>query len=435
LNLIERCPDGTIKYRNPFSGTECWYTPGRRHRPVHTEGTSVPQLLKKVDVEGYCTFCPKNYFYTTPEKSRVINIENFLQIQRMLTANQIFAQPALFRRISNLFEIISIDYWKKNYSYSLTSQQIKMKENYLSSELGREHVRSLLEHITRRSSQQKARIEDSALYELADGFFGGAHDLILPQFHFRPDAVTDHDLYSTGEMTAFEHHIYTVLTIDALSDIYEQNRFVRFAGVYTNWRRDAGATLEHLHRQILGLDFWGYSIGRCVRQVSANPEVFNDYVNYLKNQHNLAICENDYAVAVADIGQPFSTVAVFSKSSGCRPFEHTHREVEGFSEILLSIHAALGSGEACNEEWYYPPRDSDCFFPWFVLIKWRKNRHAGIEGTTRLYIDTYRPEEIRDMMIDRLHLLRTSGKFNSLLIGKNGIREKRSLKYNSKKSS
>jgi galactose-1-phosphate uridylyltransferase len=62
-------------------------------------------------------------------------------------------------------------------------------------------------------------------------------------------------LKSSGDMTPEEHYQYIDFTIDAKEDIYLSNRYVRYVSVFQNWLRPAGASFDHLHKQ-LGLDEW-----------------------------------------------------------------------------------------------------------------------------------------------------------------------------------
>lgn len=407
--MIQKCKDGTIKYRNPFSGTECWYTPGRRHRPgQHDRHEAQPLLLH--DPQDYCSFCPAHYAQTTPEKGRMVVQQGSWVLRENLNAEQIVAEAAEFRRIGNLFEIISLDYWKENYGFRLSPLQARRLEIYLSTEAGREHVQAMLHHRHRR----KHDVND--LEKTAEGFFGGAHDLMIPRQHFRDDAVNDAQLFSTGEMTPEAHEQFFQLTLHTLKEFYQENPFIRFVAVYTNWRRDAGATFAHLHRQVIGLDRWGETVQRCVDEVKRNAHCFSEHLDMLSGRLRLAVCENDEAVAVVDIGQPFSTIAVFCRRNGA-PHKLEAAQTRGVSDLVHAIHAALGAQEPCNEEWYYAPRDSVCPFPWFVLIKWRKNRHAGFEGITGIFIDVYRPEEVRDLLVERLQKLRSEGRIAAMRIG------------------
>jgi galactose-1-phosphate uridylyltransferase len=103
------------------------------------------------------------------------------------------------------------------------------------------------------------------------------------------------------------------------------------------------------------------------------------------------IAENAYAVAFAEIGQRYPTIAIYSKSANIRPYEHRDKEIRGMSDLIHAVHTTIGPLTSCNEEWYYSPVDSIHNMPWRVLIKLRLHTPAGFEGNTKIYINPYRP--------------------------------------------
>ena len=62
-------PDGTIKQRNPFTGTQVWTVPGRGARPLATPVTDA-RPLSADDRLTSCAFCPSRLRQTPPEKAR-----------------------------------------------------------------------------------------------------------------------------------------------------------------------------------------------------------------------------------------------------------------------------------------------------------------------------------------------------------------------------
>ena len=408
-DMLKIMPDGTEKHINPFTGTEVWFIKERRRRPIFTASQEKPSEIEKKEVEDYCNFCPAKYINTPPEKSRLRRVESRYVFQDRLAPDQIFDQVAEFRRIPNLFEIVTINYWKKNYSYRLSEKNKQFKEQYLSSELGRNHVINIINMKLKYAGYQEDQIKYMPLdekFDLADAFFGGAHELIIPRRHFRDHAQFDNEFASSGELTPEEHFHYFKFTVQACEDIYDNNRYVRYISVYQNWRREAGASFDHLHTQLVGLDEWGVSVERELEMAYRNPNMYNEYAANFATYNNFAIAENDYAIAFVDIGHRYPTIAIYSKSIHCRPSEHTDEELWGFSDIVHAIHAASGSNISCNEEWYYMPRDSIIPMPWHVLIKWRVNIAAGFEGGTKIYVNPLSLSELRDMLVPRLFELR-----------------------------
>jgi len=240
--------------------------------------------------------------------------------------------------------------------------------------------------------------------------------LILAGRHYVPGAQFDNQLCSSGELTPAEHAQFMRFTIDAMKDIYANNRYVRYVTIFQNWLRPAGASLDHLHKQLVGIDEWGASIQDEMDMVRENPNIYNELIVNFSADHNLIFAENDHAVALAEIGHRYPTLAIYSKSRHARPEELTDEELRGFSDLVQACHAAMGSQIPCNEEWYFSPRDAIHVMPWHLLIKWRTINQAGFEGGTKIYINPVSPEALRDQMVPRLYELRAAGKIQNLKI-------------------
>ena len=431
-DMLKIMPDGTEKHINPFTGTEVWFIPGRKNRPVTSKQADNPKKIEKRIPEDYCNFCPGHYFNTTPEKSRLVNKKGNFEILDQVALEEIFNSDAEIRRISNLFEIVTVDYWEKNFSYRLSDKNKKRKEKYLACELGRNHVISVINTKLKHSGYTDDEIKAVSVDEklaMSDAFFGGAHELIIPKRHFTEAAVNDMDLASSGTLTPEEHFLYFNFTIQSIKDIYENNRYIRYVSIFQNWLREAGASFDHLHKQLVGLDEWGVSVERELDLASRNPNMYNEYAANFAAYNNFVICENDYAIAFADIGHRNPTVAVYSKSVHCNPIEHTSEEIRGFSDIVHAIHAAMGSQISCNEEWYYMPVDSVIPMPWHVLIKWRISIQAGFEGGTKIYVNPMSVSDVRDYLVPRLFDLRYQGKIATFQIAEECPVKPNSLKY------
>ena len=64
----------------------------------------------------------------------------------------------------------------------------------------------------------------------------------------------------------------------------------------------AGASPDHLPKQLVALDEWGVSVEREISLVRQNPNIYNELVVNFSGHSNFVIAENDYAVALAEIG-------------------------------------------------------------------------------------------------------------------------------------
>ena len=425
--------DGTIKQVNPFTGTEVWFIPGRGNKPDPNARPKSAQKLERHDPEDFCNFCEKSYLNTPPEKSRLVRRPDgrYETIDYCHPADLHKTQP-IFRRISNLFEIVTTNYWKKNYDYVLSDKNMEWKNRYLSDNEGVQHVLQVLNLKLKLSKLTDEQIKQMPIEEkflMSDAFFGGCHELVIGGRHYAEEAEYDTDLWSSGDMTPEEHFHYFKFTIDAAQDIYENNRYVRYISIFQNWLAPAGASFNHIHKQLVALDEWGISVQREVELVRQNANIYNEYAANFASYHNLVFAENEHAIAFVSVGHRSPTLAVYSKSTECRPEEHSNEELHGFSELVHACHAAMGNSIPCNEEWYYLPRDSVVRMPWHILIKWRTNTPAGFEGGTKIYTNTLAPNEMRDIVVPRLFKLRSEKRINVKYIATECPAKANSLNY------
>jgi galactose-1-phosphate uridylyltransferase len=412
-------PDGTVKQINPFTGTEVWAVPGRGNKPLTNE---VPVTAKEIDPtgrEGYCSFCESRYYEVPPEKSRLVKYDGHYRSLLRIPPDQYDNTVAEFRRVGNLFEIVTIDYWKKNYNYRLTKEAAEWRDAYIANPKGIDHIDAILNYklkISGRSEQEIRRKFQINKVNMMDSFFGGCHELVIARRHYVADAKFDTQLFSSGEMTQEEHFQYFRFTIDAMRDMLSSNRYVRYISVFQNWLRSAGASFDHLHKQLVGLDEWGNSMLTQIQMLRDDPNIFNELGVNFAAQYNLVFAENDFAVACVGIGHRYPTIDIYSKSRASRPFEHSDDELRGVSNLVHACHAAMGSQISCNEEWYYTPIDAVYKMPWHILLKWRVNVPAGFEGGTSIFINPLTPIDLRDKMVPRLYHLRDTGVINSFRI-------------------
>lgn len=407
--------DGTVKQVNPFTGTEVWTVPGRGTKPLNNGNHHVPEPIEVHNPEDYCSFCPPRYFETPPEKARVIYDHGHYKRIEKLAPSHYSNTRAELRRVGNLFEIVSLDYWQKNYGYKISETNLRWKEHYISDKAGLQHIVDILTYkfdLLGKSSGKIEAIPAEEFLSTSDSFFGGCHELIIAQRHYTQNAEYEDELFSSGDMNAELHYQYCSFTIDAMTDIMMNNRYVRYVSIFQNWLHPAGASFDHLHKQLVALDEWGESIDRQIKMINKDKNVFNTYGPNFAGHHNLIFTENDFAVAFVGIGHRFPTIEVYSKSVHSRPHEHSPEEIHGISDLLHACHAALGNKTSCNEEWYYTPFDSIHHMPWHINIKLRINVPAGFEGGTSIFINPINPIELRDRIVPQLYELRSKGKID-----------------------
>ncbi|MBI3014231.1 MAG: DUF4921 family protein [Candidatus Tectomicrobia bacterium] len=431
--LVITMADGTVKQTNPLTGHEAWFVPGRSTRPMINEIPKTAKPLERHSPEDYCNFCEANYLQTPPEKERLVAVNGRYEVREHVPPDQLHSERPLCRRIGNLFEIVTIDYWQKNYSYRLSEKTARWKGEYLSREDGLKHVISMVDYKLRLAKKSEEEIANSPIgqkVKLADAFFGGGHDLIVFGRHYSPEAQYDSQICSSGEMTQEEHFQYILFTTREIQDILDNNRYVRYVITFQNWRMAAGASFDHLHKQLVALDEWGTFLDREVELVVKNPNIYNELVANFAGYSNRVIAENDHAILFGDIGHRFPTLAVYSKSPHVRPMEHEPEEIRGVSDLIHAAHMAMGSTIPCNEEWYYAPRDCPVKIPWHILIKWRINTPAGFEGGTNIHINPLDPLYLRDLIVPRLYDLRDKKIIDGFKIAEECALLPNSLRYN-----
>ncbi len=422
-----------MKQVNPFTGTEVWAVSGRRGKPITNESAANAVKIVPHLPEDYCSFCDARYSETAPEKARLIRHgDGHWEYIATPAPDKYLDQPAEFRRIGNMFEIVTLDYWRKNYAYKLTASQSHWKEEYIANPRGLKHITDIIQYKLQREGKTDEQMEKMTMAErlvVADAFFGGSHEMIIARRHYKSNAEFTTDLYSSGEMTLEEHYQYFKFTIDAMREVTSANKYVRYISVFQNWLRPAGASFDHLHKQLVALDEWGSSIENQTKMIREDPNVYNQFGANFAAHHNLVFAENDFAIAYAGIGHRFPTIEIYSRSHSGRPYEHTEEEIRGVSNLVQAIHAAMGSQISCNEEWYYTPIDAVYKMPWHILIKWRVTVPAGFEGGTGIFINPMTPIELRDMMVPRLYKLRDEGKIDRLRIAEECRVDPNPLKY------
>lgn len=425
-------PDGTVKQINPFTGTEVWAVPGRGNKPLTNNHQTETHPVQHKDPEDHCSFCRARYFDVPPEKARLVLRNGQYETLFHCPPDQYGQTTAEFRRTGNLFEIVTIDYWKKNYAYRLNAGLTAWRDAYINNPLGQKHVNDIIRYKLVQSGKTEEEIHKKEAFDklrMLDAFFGGCHELIIARSHYSDHAVNDSDLRSSGELSTEEHFQYFRFTIDAMRDILGYNRYIRYISIFQNWLKPAGASFDHLHKQICGLDEWGASINGQIELVREEPNVFNELGINLSAQYNLVFAENDTAVACIGIGHRYPTIKIYSKSYYARPHEQSAEEVRGMSNLVHACHAALGTHLSCNEEWYYTPIDSVYKMPWHILLRLRVNVPAGFEGGTGIYINPLTPVDLRDKIVPRLYQLRNDGKIASLSLAEECSVVPNPLKY------
>lgn len=418
-SAITRLADGTVKQRNLLTGTEVWTVPGRGHRPLGANATP-PSPITPENAGHHCAFCEGRYLETPPEKDRlVLGAAGEWEMLRHLSADELFDTTAEFRRIPNLFEIVSYQYWHLNHDHVPSEMEHRRMAAYLASGTGYDHVMNVVRARMLASGMSEADFDaltDSDKLQQANGFFSGGHDVIVARRHFIDGATNSDQLAGSGTLTPEEHYRYTQFTADAMADLYGLDPAVRYVAAFQNWLKPAGASFDHLHKQLVAIDEHSVQTDAELDRLRVAPETYDEILKVAATR-KLLIAQNDHAVALAGFGHRFPTVAIWPLHAPLNPWEADADVVRGVSDLLHAVHAATGTEVPCNEEWYHRPPDVNVPMRWRILLKWRISTLAGFEGGTRIYLNTLDPWAVCERVVTRLRTLREEGRIAPMRIG------------------
>lgn len=399
--------DGTLKQINPFNGTEVWTVPGRGSRPLATPAAN-PRPLTAEDRTDSCAFCESRPLDTPPEKARLVRGDTGWELLRGLSPGELSQTRAEFRRVPNLFEIVSYEYWSLNYGFRMGEQAAKHQQRYLADPAGREHAAAIV-RTWLQASGQDTDLPIAELLARSNRYFAGGHDVVIARRHFSDDATDTSQLASSGTLSRDEHRGFIAFTVTAMADLYRSNRYARYVVAFQNWLAPAGASFDHLHKQLVAIDEHGTQAEQEILRLRGNPNMYNEWGVDFAHRHNLVVAANEHAICFAGFGHRYPTLEIYSRAANGQPWEQSEEEIAGMADLIHACHAATGPEVACNEEWHHRPPGSDLPMPWRVDLKWRVSTLAGFEGSTGIYVNTLSPTNIRNRMVGEMTRLRETG--------------------------
>jgi galactose-1-phosphate uridylyltransferase len=436
VRVLEQLPDGTVRQQSPLTGTVAWTVPGRSNRPIPS-ALPTPQALGTPSPDTTCAFCAARYLETPPEQSRLVldpdaRGSDPWRILPHLTADQLMDTVADFRRFPNLFEILPFDYWHANHGYEIPASATARALEYVATPAGRAHVLAIERTRMQASGagpEQVAAEPEEHLLARAATLFASSHDVIAARRHFVDGATQDDQLASSGDLTPLEHHAFMTLTVEALEQMNATNPFACYVVAFQNWLRPAGASFDHLHKQLVALDEYGPLMTRILGMASDDPDLFNTMIADPAARDGLVIAENEHCIALAGVGHRYPTVEIYATGTAQRPWEHSPDAQRGVSDVLHACHAATGRLVPTNEEWHYRPIGAGAAMPWRINLKWRVSTLAGFEGGTKINVNTISPFTLRQRMVDALLGLRSTGRIEPMAIGDECSHRTGALRY------
>lgn len=413
---LQRLSDGTVKQVSPLTGTTVWTVPGRGHRPL----PGAPAQRRPVapgEADALCAFCTTRYRETPPEKARLV-LDPQPRVIRHVAAADLDATVAEVRRIPNLFEILSVDYWRANHGFVVPLDVQARAEAYLADPAGAEHVRGVLRSRALAAGQDPDLLASSPEdHRAAVDLFAGSHDVVVARRHLVDGAAYDDQLAGSGTLTPDEHHRFMAMTVDTMRDLYDSRPAALYVAAFQNWLRPAGASFDHLHKQVVAIDEHGPQVEHERLRLRDEPDLYQTQVIDVAVEHGLVVAANEHAVAIAGVGHRYPAFEVYSTAREQLPWEHDEAQLRGVSDLVHALHAASGVHTPSNEEWHHRPPDLTEPMPWRIVLKWRVSTLAGFEGGTKVYVNTIDPFTLRDRAVTRLQELRGAGAVAEMRIG------------------
>ena len=432
-DAITVLPDGTIKQTNPLSGTRAWTVPGRAHRPLVAAGTTrAPEGPRGGGVP--CAFCLERLEEVPPEKARVVrrtgvgeerdgggtrpgqhgeergggaggehgagpaaDLGGGFAVLTDVPPEELRSTTPEFRRIPNLFEIVSFDFWHRNHGHAPSRSAQDRHDRWRASETGARILDGVL------AARHPGGLTPEAARSAGLAFFAGGHDLVLGRAHLTDDGRPA----SSGTLTYAEHRAFVAFTAQTIGRLAAEIPAARHVAAFQNWLAPAGASFDHLHKQLVAIDEHGESVDRELRRLRARPTLYADHLAYARAQ-GLVVAENTHAVAFAGFGHRYPTFEVYAKDAA-RPQDMAPERLADVADLLHALHAGTGPNVPSNEEWHHRPLDVEVPMPLRIELKWRVSTLAGFEGGTRIFVTTIGPWDLRDRMLAALRPLAADG--------------------------
>ena len=214
-----------------------------------------------------------------------------------------------------------------------------------------------------------------------------------------------------------------------MEDLYHLDPAVRYVAAFQNWLKPAGASFDHLHKQLVAIDDLAVQTEAELDRLRSQPDIY-DIIFKVGATRKLVIAQNEHAVAFAGFGHRYPTLEVYSTSAMCEPWLMSRSEVDSVSDLVHALHAATGVDVPSNEEWHHKPVDVDQPMPWHITLKWRVSTLAGFEGGTKIYLNTIDPWNLRERVVARLEDLRADRLIAPMAVGDECPHEPNRLMYN-----
>ena len=302
VRVLEQLPDGTVRQQSPLTGTVVWTVPGRSNRPIPS-ALPAPRPLPAAGRDATCAFCSGRYLDTPPERSRLVldpavGGPEPWRILRDLPAEHLTRHR---RGLPAVPEPL------RDPAVRVLARQPRVRDPGpgggsrpgLPRHPGRAGARAG-DHADP-DARQRARPGARSPPSPGPSSWSTRHRCSPARTTSSPPAGTsstaatmDDELASSGDLTPLEHHAFVTLTVEALADMNRANPFARYVAAFQNWLRPAGASFDHLHKQLVAIDEYGPLMTRVLGMLRDEPDLFNTAVGDPAARDRLVIAENEH---------------------------------------------------------------------------------------------------------------------------------------------
>ncbi|WP_242834240.1 galactose-1-phosphate uridylyltransferase [Clostridium pasteurianum] len=188
--------------------------------------------------------------------------------------------------------------------------------------------------------------------------------------------------------------------ISVSKDIYE-NEFIKYVQIFKNNGRDAGASLQHAHSQIVGINIIPEKIKR---------EIENTKEYYKKNKICVLcdILKNEIQIKERIVHQgkefialcPYAStykyeIQIVKRKHSSTMMNLNEKEIDDLSDVLKvvtnKLHRVLGENISYNIYYNFIKEDNE-YYHFYIEICPRTVKGAGFEISTGIMVNTVLPE-------------------------------------------
>jgi len=248
--------------------------------------------------------------------------------------------------------------------------------------------------------------KEDGLYEKSDGF--GAHEIIID--------TPNHELFFENlEILQMKNWIKVIK--QRVCDLQKDIRLTYFS-IFKNQGQNSGATLPHIHTQLIAMPVMPKNILSLMYHYYDyyryhGRSVFEDIINYEKEQNVRTVCESEYFLAFCPYGSMSAFEVVIMPKTGISSICQLQEDM--YEEFLKTVKKVLQALKLQIDKFDYnlyiqnPPfqknyesenffDDIKNFYRFHMVITPRIYKTGGFEIQTNTHINPLSPENAAEFL-------------------------------------